>query len=299
MIRQMIQQTATQKNANPWPPLSSALQELPAAYTEMDASGVVRAANEVACRQMQMTADQIVGHEIWEFLPPDEAVRSRADFFELIRSGEGPPVVRRSLYNSRGGYRTHELHRKLIRDAAGTAIGISCVTFDVSQAQAAYQDARQTKLWLESVVDAIPQAVMVTDSLGFVRFANPSAQRLTGRTSRELVGQQIEKGMPILRAVSRTHKPLSFRIALDEPWNGDVELLNRQGVALSVWLSACPVFDKETAFTNGVVIVMKPLPIPSAGSTDAGAAATSGAATSGADSRDAALASGEAVPALP
>jgi len=93
--------------------------------------------------------------------------------------------------------------------------GASVTHIPYKGAQAAYQDARQTKLWLESVVDAIPQAVMVTDSLGFVRFANPSAQRLTGRSSRELVGQQIEKGMPILRAVSRTHKPLSFRIALD------------------------------------------------------------------------------------
>ena len=289
-----IQQSVTQQNANLWPTLSGALQELPAAYTEMDANGIVRAVNEAACRQMQMTAEQIVGRSIWEFIPPDEAVKSRADFFDMIRSGEDPPVIRRSLYNARGGYRIHEVHRRLMRDADGATVGVSCVSFDVSQMDAAYREARQTKLWLESVVEAIPQAVMVTDSLGFVRFANPSAQRLTGRTSQELVGQQIEKGMPILRAVSKTHKPLSFRIALDEPWNGDVELLNRQGEALTVWLSACPIFDKETAFTNGVVIVMKPLPIRnlnSPGSKDA--------PTSGAGLRDAAPASGGVVPALP
>jgi PAS domain S-box-containing protein len=284
-------QQMTQQNANLWPALSSALQELPAAYTEMDANGIVRAVNEAACRQMQMTADQVIGRDIWEFIPPDEAARSRADFFDMIRSGEDPPVIRRSLYNSRGGYRIHEVHRRLMRDADGATVGVSCVSFDISQMDAAYREARQTKLWLESVVEAIPQAVMVTDSLGFVRFANPSAQRLTGRTSQELVGQQIEKGMPILRAVSKTHKPLSFRIALDEPWNGDVELLNRQGEALTVWLSACPIFDKETAFTNGVVIVMKPLPIRSA--------SVNGASTSGADSRDAVPASEAAVPALP
>lgn len=283
-----------QKNTNPWPSLSGALQELPVAYTEIDANGILRAVNKAACRQLRMTADQLIGHDIWEFLPPDEAAQSRPEFFELIRSGEEPPVIRRSLYNLRGGYRTNEVHRSLIRDAADTVIGVRCVTFDVSQMEGAYREAKQTKLWLESVVDAIPQAVMVTDSLGFVRFANPSAQRLTGRSSHELTGQQIEKGMPILRAVSRTHKPLSFRIALDEPWNGDVELLNRQGEALSVWLSACPIIDKETAFTNGVVIVMKPLPI-----WNPGAPGANGASTSGAGPRDAAPASGETVPALP
>ncbi len=289
MTQKMIQQ-----NANLWPSLSRALQELPAAYTEMDANGIVRAINEAACRQLQMTADQVIGRDIWEFIPSDEAVKSRADFFDMIHSGEDPPVIRRSLYNARGGYRIHEVHRRLMRDADGAAVGVSCVSFDVSQMDAAYREARQTKLWLESVVEAIPQAVMVTDSLGFVRFANPSAQRLTGRTSHELVGQQIEKGMPILRAVSKTHKPLSFRIALDEPWNGDVELLNRQGEALTVWLSACPIFDKETAFTNGVVIVMKPLPIRNPSPPGA-----HGAATSGADSRDAVPASEAVVPALP
>ena len=286
-----IQQSVTQQNANLWPSLSSALQELPAAYTEMDANGIVRAVNEAACRQMQMTAEKVVGRSIWEFIPLDEAARSRVDFFDMIRSGENPPIIRRSLYNARGGYRIHEVHRRLMRDADGATVGVSCVSFDISQMDAAHREARQTKLWLESVVEAIPQAVMVTDSLGFVRFANPSAQRLTGRTSLELVGQQIEKGMPILRAISKTHKPLSFRIALDEPWNGDVQLLNRQGEALTVWLSACPIFDKETAFTNGVVIVMKPLPIPSAN--------VNGASTSGADSRDAAPASEAVVPALP
>jgi PAS domain S-box-containing protein len=290
----MIQQSVTQPNANLWPSLSSTLQKLPAAYTEMDCSGVVRAVNEAACKQLQMTAEQLVGHDIWEFLPRDEAARSRAEFFDLIRSGEDPPIIQRSLYNSRGGFRTHELHRRLMRDAAGGVIGVSSVAFDVSQAEATCREAKQTKLWLESVVDAIPQAVMVTDSLGFVRFVNPSAQRLTGRPLHELIGQQIEKGMPILRAVSRTHKPLSFRIALDEPWNGDVELLNGQGETLSVWLSACPIMDKETAFTNGVVIVMKPLPIRSASTPS-----SNGAPTSGAGPRDAAPASGEAVPTLP
>jgi PAS domain S-box-containing protein len=290
----MTKQSVTQQNTNLWPTLSSALQELPAAYTEMDANGIVRAVNEAASRQLQMTAEHVVGRRIWEFIPPDEVAGSQADFFEMIRSGEDPPVIRRSLYNSRGGYRIHEVHRRLMRDADGATVGVSCVSFDISQMDAAYREARQTKLWLESVVEAIPQAVMATDSLGFVRFANSSAQRLTGRTSHELVGQQIEKGMPILSAVSKTHKPLSFRIALDEPWNGDVELLNRQGEALTVWLSACPIIDKETAFTNGVVIVMKPLPIRNPSSPGA-----NGAATSGADFRDEAPASEAVVPALP
>jgi hypothetical protein len=71
------------------------------------------------------------------------------------------------------------------------------------------------------------------------------------------VGQQIEKGMPILRATSASHKPLSFRMALQENWNGDVEVLNRERQTVSTWLSASPIVDKETGYTNGLVIVFR------------------------------------------
>jgi len=145
----------------------------------------------------------------------------------------------------------------MMRDSDGNPIGICCATFDVSEVEAAHYATRQAKLWLESVVDAIPQAVMVTDALGFVRYANPAAEQVIGLPARDLVGQQIEKGMPILRAASASRKPLSFRMALQENWNGDVEILNRERQTVSTWLSACPIVDKETGYTNGVVIVFR------------------------------------------
>lgn len=240
-----------------WQPVSSVLQDLPVAYTEIDARGILRVVNEAACSLHEMSAEQLIGHEIWTFLPPDEAARSRTDFFHVIESGEDPPVIRRSLYTASGAYRTHEIHRRMMRDSDGNPIGICCATFDVSEVEAAHYATRQAKLWLESVVDAIPQAVMVTDALGFVRYANPAAEQVIGLPARDLVGQQIEKGMPILRAASASRKPLSFRMALQENWNGDVEILNRERQTVSTWLSACPIVDKETGYTNGVVIVFR------------------------------------------
>jgi len=62
-------------------------------------------------------------------------------------------------------------------------------------------------------------------ALRLVRYINTAAEALTCWPSREMLGMQIEKGMPILRAVSKSQKPLSFRMTLHEPWNGDVEAL--------------------------------------------------------------------------
>jgi PAS domain S-box-containing protein len=239
-----------------WQPVSSVLQDLPAPYTEVDAQGILRVVNEAACLLHDMTAEEMIGHSVWEFVPRDEAARDRAEFMHVIETGDDPPVIRRSLYTSRGEYRVHEIHRRMMRDSDGTPLGLCCVFFDVTEMDAALGEAKQARMWVESALAAIPQAVIVTDALGFVRSINRAAERLTGWSSRELLGLQIEKGMPILRATSKSQKPLSFRMTLDEPWNGDVEILNRERQTVAVWLSASPIADMESGYTNGVVIVL-------------------------------------------
>ena len=237
------------------------IQDLPVAYTEVDAKGILRVVNDAACRLHDLPAEELIGRAIWEFLPPDEAGRSRSDFFHAMESGEDLAPVRRSLLCSNGEFRAHELHRRMMRDSDGTPIGMCCATFDVSEVEAAHRETKRAKLWLESVVEAIPQAILVTDALGFVRFINPAAERLIGRSAQNVLGQQIEKGMPILSAVSASKKPLSFRMALHEPWNGDVEIVSREYGNVTVWLSASPIVEKENGYTNGVVLVLRPTPV--------------------------------------
>jgi len=241
----------------PWEAIHPILQELPVAYVEVDLTGTVRAVNRAACKMHHLAAEDLIGHSIWEFVPADEVEADRAEFQRTMQTGADLPIVRRSLFAIGHGYRTHELHRRILRSPDNKPHGLAAITFDVSELEAAHREADRAKRWMQSAIQAIPQAVIMTDAMGFVRFINPSAQRLTGWTAQELVGQQIEKGMPILRAVSRgTHQPLSFRITLHEPWNGDVELLTRDRQSVSVWLSASPIIDPEEGHTTGVVIVL-------------------------------------------
>jgi len=236
--------------------VAAAYRDLPVAYTEVDAEGMIRVANDAACRLHEVSAGDLIGHCVWEFVPRDEATRDQRDFFRDLNSNEELEPIRRSLYTARGGYRSHELHRRVLRDADGAPVGICSVTFDVSELEAAHRETKQARIWLESAMAAISQAVVVTDALGFVRYINPAAERLTCWQSAELLGQQFEKGMPILRAVSKTGKPLSFRMTLLEAWHGDVELMTRDRRTVAVWLSASPIVDGETGYTSGVVIVL-------------------------------------------
>jgi len=243
---------------------ASVYGDLPVSYTEVDAEGIVRVANEAACQLHAMAAKDLIGHAVWEFVPADEAERDRREFLRVLHSeGELKPI-RRSLYTSRGGFRSYELHRRVLRGADGRPVGVASVTFDVSEMEAANREVKQSLMWLESAMAAIAQAVVVTDALGFVRYLNPAAERLTDWPSAELVGKQFEKGMPLLRAVSKSGKALSFRMTLLEPWHGDVALLTRDRRTVAVWLSASPIADPETGYTKGVVIVLgSPKTLPS------------------------------------
>ncbi len=232
------------------------MHDLPVAYAEVDKDGVIRLVNEQGCRMIGLPAEALVGHEVWEFLSSGDKQRSRADFFRATESGEDPAIVRRSIYRAFGAYLTHELHRRLLRDEEGSVVGMSLVMIDVSDAETAQRGLDQRVQWLESALEAIPQGVIVTDALGVVREMNKAAERLTGWMAVELVGLPIERGVSIVRAVSRGVTELSFLATLDEAWNGDVELETRTGERVSVWLSASPVLDQETGYVNGVVTVL-------------------------------------------
>jgi PAS domain S-box-containing protein len=234
----------------------NAIENLPVAYTEVNADGILTLANHAACLQHHLPARELIGRSVFEFVPDKEAAHDREQFLLAIQSAEDPPVIRRSLYTPSKGYQTHELHRRMLREGSGRATGMSCIAFNVSEVEEAHLETRQTKLWLESALNAIPQSVIVTDALGFVRYINPSAEHLTGWPSHQMQGQQIEKGMPILRASTSKGKPLSFRGTLEETWNGDVDILRRDRKTVSVWLSASPILDQETGYTNGVIIVL-------------------------------------------
>ena len=232
------------------------IHKLPVAYVEVDVEGRIRQVNAEGCRMVGLPAEVLVGQLVWEFLSSGDKATSRRDFFEALRSEEAPAVVRRSVYRAFGAYLTHELHRRVLRDETGTATGMGLVVIDVSDAEMAQREALQRVEWLEGALDAIPQAVVVTDALGFVRTMNAAAERLTGWGAKELMGRQLEEGLRIVNAVSRCGRALDFCATMEEPWNGDVEMETRDGERVAVWLSASPVVERESGYVNGVVTVL-------------------------------------------
>jgi PAS domain-containing protein len=171
-------------------------------------------------------------------------------------------VIRRPIFGRSGHFRNFELHRRLLRNDDEKIAGICMALFDVSEAEHAHWEAKRTQSWLECVVHAIPKAILVTDALGFVRYTNPFAERLTCRSEHQMIGHQIEKCLPILRTHCAVQTPLSFRMALHDPWSGLVDIGTVPRGSMTVHLSASPILDKETGHTSGVVILFEKMEVP-------------------------------------
>jgi PAS domain S-box-containing protein len=233
------------------------LDELPVAYVEIDAKGAIARASRLARSLHSKDCGELIGKMAWELMPTDEQEQSCAALMTAMQTGEDPPVARRSIFTSSGAFRVHELHRNMIRDAEGQPVGMRVVTVDVTEAHKAREEAERARVWLESVLSSMADAVIVTDALGFIRTVNPAVEELFGWTAAELIGKAIERALPVLKFISRGNEKLEFTMALESRIRGVASILSRERKEVTVEISTSPISDKESGFTAGVISVMR------------------------------------------
>ena len=136
-------------------------------------------------------------------------------------------------------------------------MGVRGATIDVTETQVAQEKAYHARIRLESVLDSMPDAVLTTDSLGFVRSVNPATEALFGWKAAELQGKVIEKAISLLSYSSVDNVKLSFNMALQTRSKGIATLLDSERRKLRVEISTSPVVDKENGYTIGVVSLMR------------------------------------------
>jgi PAS domain S-box-containing protein len=151
------------------------------------------------------------------------------------------------------------MYRSLMRDEEGRPSGMRMLSLDVTEEKRELEEARRARLWLESVIASLADAVLVTDALGFIRSANPAAETLFGWRFAELEGKLIEKALPVLSYVSDDPTKLSFTMSLAGHCRGIATILDRESREVRVEIGTSPILNKESGFTEGVVAVLRTL----------------------------------------
>jgi PAS domain S-box-containing protein len=236
---------------------SDILDELPLPYLEVDSRGVVVRANRATFELHSAEHGELLGQLAHDFLPSNERDQAFAAFVETMHTGQDPKPVLRSIFDKSGEFHTRQIYRSLIRDENGVPQGMRMISVDVTESERQLENERQSRAFLGSILQAVSEAMLVTDALGFIRFVNPASEALLGWKASELMGKTIEHAIPILSFSSAHDKRLDFTMALQGPRKGEATVLDRERHELRVEISTAPIIDKENGFTTGVVSVLR------------------------------------------
>lgn len=233
------------------------IEELPLPYLELNADGVILRANRAARSMHHPGQGNIVGSLGWDMVAADEKQNSFAAYSSLMASGQDPPVVSRSIFDHTGRFRTYQLHRSLMRDTAGKPVGMRIIGIDITETSKALQDARHAWHWLECAMASMDEAVILTDTLGVIRAANPAAASIAGVSVAQLLGAPIEEALPLVCHTSQGDTPLDQRTTIERHWSGAGTLLNRNSEVMKVEISTSPILDTLSGAVIGVVALLR------------------------------------------
>jgi len=238
-----------------------ALDELPVPYIQMDNHGVITHVNRATLSLHPPERGSLIGSTAWELMATDEKEPSCAAYFLLMETGEDPPVIYRSLFDSSGRFRTYQMHRSLIRGVDGKPTGMRMICWDVTESKNALEEACSRNLRLESLFESAPEAILVTDTVGFITSLNRAAEELLGWKDSQLKGEMVEKGLPILAYTPIDPLPsgeeFNHMTALGSRTRGVATILDRSGQTLRVDISTAPMIEKDGDTTIGVVNILR------------------------------------------
>jgi PAS domain S-box-containing protein len=96
----------------------------------------------------------------------------------------------------------------------------------------------------QAILEALGEAVIVTDVAGTIRYVNPAALALTGLNETEVTGQTWH-----LWHDEQTNQPLHDEISAivraGQPWTGEITLRRKDGTLCETLLTIAPLFDLE------------------------------------------------------
>jgi PAS domain S-box-containing protein len=219
--------------------------------------GVIQSVNAGAQRIFGYRADELVGQPVTILIPQERQSEEteilarlrrgeRIDHFETVRLAKGGRLVDVSLTISP------------IRDAHGRIIGASKVARDITESKRAAKALATYQEWLRVTLSSIGDAVIASDAAGNVTFMNAVAERLTGWTTAEAIGQPLATVFQIVD--EKTRQPAEnvaekvIRSGHTMGLANHTLLVGRDGTETPIADSAAPIQTDDGAIL-GVVLV--------------------------------------------
>jgi len=222
----------------------------PDAYLVTDSSGTIREANRAARALFNYPQPLLVGKRLALFVTAGDAVAFRLWFRALQPSAE-PVAWEGQLQPCQGAAHDVAISVRAGREGSGRPSELLWVLHDVTERKRLEaeqvrlrQRAEATEERLRTLLDTLPDAIVITRGTGRIVFVNQEAEALFGYPRAELIGHEIELLVPErFRQGHREHRTGFAAAPRARPMGTGLELYGRRkdGSEFPVQIMLSPV----------------------------------------------------------
>ena len=178
-----------------WSWLSAIAESADDAIIGKNLNGTVISWNKAAEAMFGHTEAEIIGRPIMLIIPPDR-VQEEIEILERVRLGERIVHFETERRRKDGSIIPVTLTISPIRDESGTIIGVSKIARDLREAQRAHEELRQREALLSSILETVPDALIVIEDRALIQSFSTAAERLFGYSAGEVLGRNVSMLMP-------------------------------------------------------------------------------------------------------
>ncbi len=160
-----------------------------------DLNGTVISWNGVAEAMFGYTRQEIVGQPITLIVPPD-LCEEEATLVCRVYHGEKISHFVTTRLRKDGERVAVSITLAPIHDDAGHITGVAKIARDITAMQQAEDELHRREALLHSILDTVPDALIIIDARGLVQSFSAAAERLFGFTAAEVIGRNISHLMP-------------------------------------------------------------------------------------------------------
>jgi two-component system sensor kinase FixL len=166
-----------------------------------DLNGTVVFWNDEAERLFGFSADEMIGAPITRIIPSDR-MDEETEILARIRRGERLSHFETVRLSKDGRAVPVSVTISPIRDDEGAIVGASKIARDLSETHRISGELQQREALLRSILDTVPDGLIVIDRRGTIQSFNPAAERMFGFTAAEAMGRNVATLMPASYATS-------------------------------------------------------------------------------------------------
>jgi len=167
------------------------------AIVVIDRNGAIRSANKATEQMFGYTVEELAGHNVKMLMPEPYAGEHDGYLANYLLTGDKKIIgTGREVTGRRKDGSTFPMDLAVGEARAEGEIIFVGIIRDISDRKAADRARQESELRLRSILDTVPDAIIVIDERGTIQSFSPAARRLFGYTDAEAVGKNVNVLMP-------------------------------------------------------------------------------------------------------